>query len=176
LSRARIIALVLATMVVLVGAGFGIHALQVSSRERAKAAAIRRYTDRVGPGAKRLYASWSVFQKSIGRPEGSDELAVKASYDEAKKLGEVLDKINAPADARLFHHEMTDIVSNILVVIDARVRLAITGPEPDESGVIRDPEEQKRKIQRDAGNAFYIVKTTFPDAMTQLRALEAAAK
>jgi hypothetical protein len=173
LSRLRLVALVVGSVVALAAAGFGIHALQVRSGEHAKAAALRSYLDRVGPPTRSLYQSWSTFQASIDRPEGSDELAVKGSYDTATKLRGVLSDAKPPRDAQLFHHEMTDVVKNVLTVIDARVRLALTGPEADDSGRIRDPEEQKRSLQLEAGNAFYVVKQTFPDAIAQLRALEA---
>jgi hypothetical protein len=170
-SRRRLVLIAVGGALVVAAAGFGLHDVQARHRAHARAAAVREYSTKVGPPARTLYASWNTYQASIGGPRGSDEGAVRRAHDEAISLRDVLGGLHAPPAARLFHQEMSDVVANILTVIENRLRIAIASGQPKAvSGALQGTLAQ---LRRDAGQAFYFVKQTFPDAMAQLRTLEA---
>ena len=127
-----------------------------------KTVAVKSYVAAVGPPTRSLYASWTAYEASIGRPSGSDEDAVKRSRATALQLQQLLGSLTPPPTARVFHDEMSDVVKNILTVVEDRLRLVFTTPSPDE----------RKQIQAEGGNAFFVVKQTFPDAISQLATLE----
>jgi len=161
-SRGRVLLIVGACVVAVVAAGFGIHQLQVRSTKHAKASAIKAYVSKVGPPTRSLYASWTAYERSIGRPSGADEDAVKQSRVTALQLQQQLASLTPPPTARVFHDEMSDVVKNILTVIEDRLRLVLSTPQPSE----------RQQIQTEGGNAFYFVKQSFSDAIAQLATLE----
>jgi hypothetical protein len=116
-----------------------------------------------------MYASWRAFDSSIGRPAGSDEDAVRRTRATALELQPLLASLHAPPAARLFHEEMQGVVKNVLTVIEDRLRLAVAQAQKGSAGAPPDLQQ----IRNEAGTAFYFVKQTFPDAMAQLRILEA---
>ena len=162
MSRGRVLLIIAACIVVLAGAAFGIHHLQVSHRKHVKTSVIKAYVTKIGPPTRSLYSSWTAYATSIGRPSGSDEGAIRQSRATALQLQQLLTSSQPPVTARVFHDEMSDVVKNILTVIEDRLRLVLTTPKPAE----------RQQIQAEGGNAFYIVKQTFADAISQLAALE----
>ena len=162
MSRGRVLLIVVACVVALVALGFGIHALQVRHTRHVKTSAIKAYVSKVGAPTRSLYKSWTTYEASIGRPGGSDEDAVRQSRATALQVQQLLSSLQPPATARVFHDEMSDVVKNILTVIEDRLRLVLTTPAPSE----------RQQIQTEGGNAFYVVKQTFPDAISQLATLE----
>jgi len=161
-SRGRVLLIAGACVVALVAAGFGVHQLQVGHTKHVKLSAIGAYVKRIGPPTRSLYASWTTYESSIGSPGGSDEDAIRRSRATALQLQQLLASLQPPATARVFHDEMSDVVKNVLTVIEDRLRLVLTTPQPAE----------RQQIQSEGGNAFYIVKQTFPDAISQLSTLE----
>ena len=128
----------------------------------AKTVAVKSYLAKVGPPTRSLYTSWSAYTDSIGRSGGADEDAVAKSRATALQLQQLLAALTPPPVARLFQTEMSDVVKDILTVVEDRLRLALTTPAPD----------VRRQVETEAGNAFYVVKQTFPDAISQLTSLE----
>ncbi len=162
MSRPRVLLIIGVCVVALIAAGFGVHALQTHHAKSARTSAIKAYVTKVGPATRSLYASWTAYEKSIGSASGADEDAVRQSRATALGLQQLLTSLQPPASARVFHDEMSDIVKDILVVIEDRLRLVLTTPQPAE----------RQQIQAEGGNAFYIVKQTFPDAVSQLETLD----
>lgn len=128
----------------------------------ARSAAGKSYVAKVGPPTRSLYASWNAYTASIGRRGGTDEDAVARSRATALQLQKLLGSLTPPRAAHLFHTEVTDVVKNVLTVIEDRLRLALSTPAPD----------QQKQLQYEGGTAFYFVKQTFPDVIAQLGSLE----
>jgi hypothetical protein len=122
----------------------------------------------VGPPTHKLYYAWNAFKDSIGEAGGTNEDAVRTSYESARTLQSRLQSLQPPPTATLFHQQMERIVANVLTVVEDRLRIAV-------DSLRNKPAADVEKTKVEAGGAFYVVNQTFPLAMEALKGLEQAA-
>jgi hypothetical protein len=158
-------ALVAGGVVLVAAAVAGLWRFQLYEKHRSESRALRSYISKVGPPTRALNSSWTEFTQSIGTPAGTNEDAVRQSFETARALKSLLDSLQPPNVASLFHQELVRIVANVLTVVEDRLSLALGS-----QGASRLDVERKRV---DAGGAFYVVNQTFPQAMDALKDLEA---
>jgi hypothetical protein len=152
----------------LVVAAFGLWRLQVYESHRSATRAVRRYVAQIGPPTHSLYDAWNTFKDSIGKPGGTNEGAVRTSYQSARQLQSRLQSLRPPPKATLFQQQLERIVANVLTVVENRLRVAL-------SSVAGRTQADIARMQLEEGGAFYVVNQTFPLAMDALKSLESVA-
>jgi hypothetical protein len=141
----------------------------------ADAEAVAEYVAQVGPPFHALYDSWKRYLDGISS-EVAYESFVTDAYHKALELRPLLEASSPPRHARLFHARASEMVRNVVTVVELRNRIVQLNIRSSTRRVFGEPsvldESEADTLEDRAGTAFYAIKTSMDETLAMLASLE----